>query len=324
MTLFSIMSLKNRKSSQDNLSPTQSGPGVVRRNSSLLSNKRWSNPSQSPETAEPEISLREQNLAEEYLTKSDGFVNSNTFLKYNKTFHKLFPEVPEEDRVTHTFTCSLQKEVLYHGKLFVSECHVCFYSSVLLKETKVVIPFSDVKEIKKYKSPLSMLSIQTSSRDKYSFASVRNYKLCYKLLHGICSQSQEESGNSSPQLSPAENEAERDTVSSCSSLEIGMEQDFFSSDLEREFPLMTSEVSSTPGSTQQRSLTNKDHRAAPLNRSTETVTPSVSREVTHFSMLFYIYVTLLLLLLLVSGYIGLRITALEEQLSSLGALADLY
>lgn len=35
------------------------------------------------------------------------------------------------------FTCALQKEVLYHGKLFVSEHHVCFHSSVLLKETKV-------------------------------------------------------------------------------------------------------------------------------------------------------------------------------------------
>lgn len=36
------------------------------------------------------------------------------------------------------FTCALQKEVLYHGKLFVSEGHVCFHSSVLLKDTKVM------------------------------------------------------------------------------------------------------------------------------------------------------------------------------------------
>ncbi len=35
------------------------------------------------------------------------------------------------------FTCALQKEVLFHGKLFVSENYVCFYSSVLLKDTKV-------------------------------------------------------------------------------------------------------------------------------------------------------------------------------------------
>lgn len=35
------------------------------------------------------------------------------------------------------FTCALQKEVIYHGKMYVSQHHVCFHSSVLLKETKV-------------------------------------------------------------------------------------------------------------------------------------------------------------------------------------------
>lgn len=35
------------------------------------------------------------------------------------------------------FTCALQKEVLYHGKMYVSSEHICFYSSVLLRATKV-------------------------------------------------------------------------------------------------------------------------------------------------------------------------------------------
>lgn len=35
------------------------------------------------------------------------------------------------------FTCALQKEILYHGKMYVSNNYICFYSSVLLKETKV-------------------------------------------------------------------------------------------------------------------------------------------------------------------------------------------
>lgn len=39
--------------------------------------------------------------------------------------------------VSAAFTCALQKEVLYHGKLYISENNVCFFSSVLLKETKV-------------------------------------------------------------------------------------------------------------------------------------------------------------------------------------------
>lgn len=33
--------------------------------------------------------------------------------------------------------CALQKEVPYHGRLYLTEAHACFYSSVLLKDTKV-------------------------------------------------------------------------------------------------------------------------------------------------------------------------------------------
>lgn len=35
------------------------------------------------------------------------------------------------------YVCALQKEVPYHGRLYVTEAHACFYSSVLLKDTKV-------------------------------------------------------------------------------------------------------------------------------------------------------------------------------------------
>ncbi|CAG07762.1 unnamed protein product [Tetraodon nigroviridis] len=57
--------------------------------------------------------------------------------KHNKSFHKLFPEIPENEMVTHACSCSLQREVLYHGRLFLSENYLCFHSSVLLKDTKV-------------------------------------------------------------------------------------------------------------------------------------------------------------------------------------------
>lgn len=37
------------------------------------------------------------------------------------------------------FTCALQKEILYQGKLFVSENWICFHSKVFGKDTKVCI-----------------------------------------------------------------------------------------------------------------------------------------------------------------------------------------
>lgn len=37
------------------------------------------------------------------------------------------------------YICALQKEVPYHGRLYITDTHACFFSSVLLKDTKVFI-----------------------------------------------------------------------------------------------------------------------------------------------------------------------------------------
>ncbi|KAJ8011668.1 hypothetical protein DPEC_G00060640 [Dallia pectoralis] len=74
-------------------------------------------------------SLRSQIIEEEKYHLPDATVTKkNSFTKHSKTFHKVFQEIPAEEELTHVFTCSLQKEVLYHGKLYVSDNYVCFYS----------------------------------------------------------------------------------------------------------------------------------------------------------------------------------------------------
>ncbi|KAA8587240.1 hypothetical protein FQN60_016102 [Etheostoma spectabile] len=177
---------------------------------------------------------------------------------------------------------SNNKEVLYHGKLFVCENYVCFHSSVLLKDTKVVIPVSSITGVKKQHSALSMMSIQTADREKYSFVSLRNREVCYRLIQAACSHAQEESVNGSPHVSSAENEVDHDVASSYSSLEDSVD---LSVPLDNGFPQMSSEGPSGCSSTRQNSLTDEDDRGE------------------------------VVLLLLGSGYIGLRILALEEQLT---------
>ncbi|EPY75968.1 GRAM domain-containing protein 3 isoform 5 [Camelus ferus] len=56
--------------------------------------------------------------------------------KANMHFHKLFLDVPTEEPLRQSFTCALQKEILYQGKLFVSENWICFHSKVFGKDTK--------------------------------------------------------------------------------------------------------------------------------------------------------------------------------------------
>ncbi|XP_070775133.1 GRAM domain-containing protein 2B-like [Enoplosus armatus] len=332
--LFSIMSLRNRRFSLDS-SVCLDGVGHLGggRYSSRFTNKKSR---QSLDEARLEIhelnhslnsnmSLRGQTISEETIERSDGLINKHSFLKHSKTFHKLFQEIPEAENLTHSFTCALQKEVLYHGKLFVSDNHVCFYSSVLLKDTKVVIPVSSVREVKKHNSALSMLSIQTADGEKYSFVSLRHREMCYKLLQTVCLHAQ---GVNSPHLSAAENEADPDVASSYSSLEDCADHELsrqHSVFLDNGFPQMSSEGPTRSNSTRQSSLTEEDDRAVSwIWRIIEKVTPFFFlREMRNLSVLFYIYMMLMVLLLLASGYIGLRIIALEEQLNSLRALTDL-
>ena len=87
-------------------------------------------------------------------------------MKHNKTFHQLFPDIPKSEDLIHgrltvlkdimkdfmkkkpkliclhssslpAYICALQKEVPYHGRLYITDTNACFYSSVLLKDTKV-------------------------------------------------------------------------------------------------------------------------------------------------------------------------------------------
>ncbi|XP_038859154.1 GRAM domain-containing protein 2B-like [Salvelinus namaycush] len=257
-------------------------------------------------------SLRSETIEEESFHRPDGAVAKNSFVKYNKTFHKLFRDIPTEEKLTHVFTCALQKEVLYHGKLFVSVNYVCFYSSVLLKDTKVEVHVSSVKEVKKQNSALSMLSIRTTDGNKlwYSFVSLRNRRVCYEILQFVCSQAQlgeqVESGNRSPHFS-GENSVDGvdrdiDTISSNSSRE---------DSVERSLPI-EAVYSDLPSSA--------DSWVWIVTERVKTLL--LIRDMRNLNVLLSICLFLAVLLLLSSGYIGLRIVALEEQLSSLGALPE--
>ncbi|XP_054623233.1 GRAM domain-containing protein 2B-like isoform X2 [Dunckerocampus dactyliophorus] len=261
---------------------------------------------------------KERTIMEESADRPDGAISTSSFLKHDKNFHKLFPEVPEGDSLTHTFVCTLQKEVLYYGKLYVSENYVCFHSSVLLKDTKVVIPLSSVQEVKKHNPALSMLSIQTADGEKYFFVSLWNREMCYNLLQRLCSQEQEGSVHSSAQESSAENDTDYNLVSS---LPFGKSEDHDQngSYVDGIFPPPANGDGPVSTSTREE----VEDASLWLWRVMEDITFFFLRQSVNFSMVFYIYVILVVLLLLVSTYIGFRIIALEEQLNTLGALTEL-
>ncbi|XP_051979472.1 GRAM domain-containing protein 2B-like isoform X2 [Xyrauchen texanus] len=272
------------------------------------------------------------------LERSESINSRSSFIKHNKTFHKLFPEIPENEDLLHAYICALQKEVPYHGRLYITGSNVCFYSSVLLKDTKVIIPVTNVNILKKQNTALlvpNAISIRTTEGEKYLFVSLRNREGCFKLLRSVCPQIEEGSANSSPLFSSAENSFDQGKLvnSSQSSLDDSCEVDGgrVSPQLELSASRLTNESSAVGTHSVTRSALQEQDDA-----STEEYTGSswvwnvtdrarsllIQREVSNLNTLLLIYLILVFLLLLSSGYIGLRIVALEQQLTSLGALPE--
>lgn len=122
-----------------------------------LSRRVWTDPAFTAWVYSSSLSLS-SSPATLALTVLDFCSVPQSFQSHSKTFHKLFPEIPEDlehgevqenslylwskrvwrwSACVAVFTCALHKEVIYHGKMYVSRQHICFHSSVLLKDTKV-------------------------------------------------------------------------------------------------------------------------------------------------------------------------------------------
>ncbi|XP_031951502.1 GRAM domain-containing protein 2B isoform X1 [Corvus hawaiiensis] len=144
-------------------------------------------------------------------TKSDSKTErkkrASNQLKANAHFHKLFLDVPVDEPLKQSFTCALQKEILYQGKLFLSENWICFHSKVFGKDTKISIPVLSVTLLKKTKTALlvpNALIIATVT-DRYMFVSLLSRDTTYKLLKSICRHLEDASMGNSPNPSSAEN-----------------------------------------------------------------------------------------------------------------------
>ncbi|KAG7217468.1 hypothetical protein INR49_021470 [Caranx melampygus] len=312
-------------------------PEKVKKSRSSLSNgtikKVETRKALSLEAAQIEIQQQHKTLTRQVAIRSQTFEVDNrsfektetpstqsSFIKHNKTFHKLFPDIPESEDLLHAYVCALQKEVPYHGRLYITDTHACFYSSVLLKDTKVVIPVSSIHIVKKQNMALlvpNALSIRTSDGDK------------------------DGSTNSSPVFSSAENSFDKSKLvnSSQSSLDDSFDQfDGSESQSLQDQPLPRPHREAVPNGNgsafrslhmQQSDSSSSEELSASgsggswvWNVTEKAKSMLVQREASTLNTLLFIYLILVVLLLLSSGYIGLRIVALEEQLTSLGALPE--
>jgi hypothetical protein len=107
--------------------------------------------------------------------------------KRNKDFHQLFRSVPEDDFLIEDYSAALQRDILLHGRLYVSEGHVCFSSNILGWVTNLVISFDEVTAVEKKSTAMifpNAIVISTLNA-RNTFASFVARDSTYELLIGI-------------------------------------------------------------------------------------------------------------------------------------------
>lgn len=107
--------------------------------------------------------------------------------KRNKDFHALFKSVPEDDYLIEDYSCALQREILAHGRLYVSEGHLCFSSNILGWVTTLVMSFDEIVSVEKRNTALLFkngLMISTL-HSRNIFASFTSRDSTYELITGI-------------------------------------------------------------------------------------------------------------------------------------------
>ncbi|XP_040915570.1 GRAM domain-containing protein 2B-like [Toxotes jaculatrix] len=276
--------------------------------------------------------------------------------KTNAQYHKLFKEVSRDELLKQSYTCALQKEMLYQGKMFVSDNWICFHSKVFGRDTKISIPVMSVTFIKKTKTALlvpNALVIETSS-EQHVFVSFLSRNTTYKLLKSICIHLEVDKTCNSPVTSSCENSFR---VGCPSSLPLDLSGDF--SDLDgvvqqRRQKMMesSSSGSQTPDYDKITDFTglpdtflsavksgevsvhadihlqspSQKHRAALKNGSTKptrgVTLKDKSSQLVSLHAILLIYLVLVGVLVLSSCYMAFKIVALEHRLNSLVSIGE--
>ncbi|KAJ1531946.1 hypothetical protein ONE63_000585 [Megalurothrips usitatus] len=77
-----------------------------------------------------------------------------TYKSRSRDFNRIFKDVPPEERLIVDYSCAVAKEILIHGRLYVSQNFLCFYANIFRWETLISLRWKDVTAITKEKTAL--------------------------------------------------------------------------------------------------------------------------------------------------------------------------
>ncbi|KAL6078425.1 Serine/threonine-protein kinase 4 [Balamuthia mandrillaris] len=106
----------------------------------------------------------------------------------DRKFRRRFGLTNQEEVVIKEYPCCMKRVIVYHGQLFISSQHLCFFSSVFGHRKSVVIPFRDIKAVE---ATSREIIISTNKKKSISFrpgppSSVT--KEAYSIIHELWSR----------------------------------------------------------------------------------------------------------------------------------------
>ncbi|KRT80928.1 hypothetical protein AMK59_6192, partial [Oryctes borbonicus] len=110
-----------------------------------------------------------------------------TYKSRSEDYKKIFKDVPDDERLVVDYSCALQKEILVHGRLYVSQNYLCFYANIFGWGTTVSIKWKDVSAITKEKTALVIPNaiLIMVKNEKYFFTSFVARDKTYLMLFRV-------------------------------------------------------------------------------------------------------------------------------------------
>ncbi|CAL4093293.1 unnamed protein product, partial [Meganyctiphanes norvegica] len=112
---------------------------------------------------------------------------SSTYKSRSEDLKRLFKKLPGDERLIVDYSCALQKDILVHGRLYVTPNYFCFYSKIFGWETFMSIRCKEIVSMTKEKTALvipNAIQINSDS-DKNFFTSFASRDKTYLMLFRI-------------------------------------------------------------------------------------------------------------------------------------------
>ena len=107
--------------------------------------------------------------------------------KAQRRLHKLFRHLPGDEVLLADYSCAIQREILVHGRMYITPVRICFHSNIFGWETVVEVCLSDIVAMTKEKTALVIPNaIQIRTREsKHLFASFMHRDQSFRLLFSV-------------------------------------------------------------------------------------------------------------------------------------------